>query len=162
MRELHLCAQVEPAAAGFWDLEQERTRGEIERLEPHVAEVHDLGQERVRPDVPVEDVADLVLLVGGLRLEPLDRRREERVDGHVITHPARPVRDERGDRRRLGHVDDLEGEQPVGHVVEGVRVRRDGDRRLVPGLESRGDVIGLVAEVEHERVGFLGLDAVES
>ena len=57
--------------------------------------------------------------------------------------------------RGLGLVEHLESEQPVGEVVEQVRVGRDGDRRLVPGLERLGDRLGLVAEVEDERVGLL-------
>ena len=102
------------------------------------------------------------MLLGRLeRLEPLDRCREQGVDGAVVARLDGAVRDERGDRVRLGHVDDLEPQEPVGHVVEDVGVRGDGDRRLVPGLEGLGDRVGLVAEVEHERVGLVGVDPVE-
>ena len=84
------------------------------------------------------------------------------MDLAVVADVLRPVRDDRRDRPRLRVVEDLEREQLAGEVGEEVRVRRDSDRRLVPGPERLRDVVGLVAEVQDERVGLLGVDPVES
>ena len=64
--------------------------------------------------------------------------------------------------RSFGRVDDLEPVDPVGHVVKRVWVGRERDRRLVPGRERLGDRVGLVAEVEDERVDLVGVDPVQA
>ena len=74
----------------------------------------------------------------------------------------RPVRDDRGDRPRLGVVEDLERQQRSARSYRRFGSVGIGDGRLVPGLERLGDVVGLVAEVEDERVGLLGVDPVEA
>ena len=60
--------EIEPSAADPTARAASKARDvEVEGLEADVAEVDDLRQERVRADVAVERVADLVLLLLGLR-----------------------------------------------------------------------------------------------
>jgi hypothetical protein len=54
----------------------------------------------------------------------------------VVADLPGAVGNDRRDSPRLGCVEDLEGEQSVGEVVEEVRLGRDCDRRLVPGRNA--------------------------
>jgi hypothetical protein len=53
------------------------------------------------------------------------------MDQAVVADRLGAIGDERGHRPSLGVVEDLEGEEPVGEIVQEVRVRWDRNGRLI-------------------------------
>jgi len=125
-----------------------------------VEERDDLGQERVGADELIQGVLEREEVFLRQRLEPLHGGVQRCVDGSV----ALGVGDGDQDGHRgvdLISAKHVEVVQAPARVPESVGVRGDGHRHAVPRLEGRGDVLGLVAEVEHERIGLQRVDAVQ-
>ena len=162
--QLDLGAQVEPLdRPGVAQVERERAAVDVVALKRGVREGGDLGDERVGPHEAVERVAELQALLVVQLLEACLGRPEGRVGlGRALLIGCAGA-EQRGHRRLdlLGsqHVEVVEA---TPGVPEDVRVGGRRDRAAVELLERLDDVLGVVAEVEHERALLQRVDAVEA
>lgn len=162
--ELDLGAQVESLdGAGVAEVERERPTVDVVALERRVREGGDLGDERVGPHEARQGVAELQALLIAQLLKASLRWPE----GGVGLSRALLIRRGGAEQRRhrgldlLGsqHVELVEVASGVPEDV-GIGGRRDGAPMKL--LERRDDVVGVVAEVEHEGALLQRVDAVEA
>ena len=162
MREFHLGPEVEPFRRGLVaELRGESPAVGVVAFELRVCERHDLGEERVGSDELVERILEPDALGFVEYSEPLDRGVEDGVDLAVLSRVVdrEQERDSAFDLVDAQHVKLVE---PSTCVEEEVRVGRWRSRTPVVRLERADDLVGVVTEVEDERVALQLVDTVES
>src|ERR1017187_2949638 len=163
--ELDFVIEVQASGAGAGaDFCAEETEVAVEFFELAISERDHLGGEGVEPGEGFHAVAKLLLLVWGGGLEALHGFVDDGIEQGVIGWGLPRAEEYGRELFHLGFIDDVQAVDFGAQVVEQPRVRllRHQRGRIVVALEGFLDFLGLIYEIEDERVFFAGMRAIQA